>query len=103
MYLGVPKSVCYLPTAAASWCTEGLRLPHTMRMACPAVPEAACWVVSHKPEPREGSRQKLQAKQLSNSMLESIVTMLLESLPVDSAMALAPSLGVQSKSGGLWD
>lgn len=52
VYLGVPKSVCYLPTAAASWCTEGLRLPHTMRMACPAVPEAACWVVSHKPEPR---------------------------------------------------
>ena len=28
---------------------------------------------------------------------------LLESVPVDSAMALAPPLGVQSKSGGLWD
>ena len=63
VYLGVPKSVCYLPTAAAAWCTEGLRLPHTMRMACPAVPEAACWVVSHKPEPEAvpGRSRKLAA------------------------------------------
>ena len=103
VYLGVPKSVCYLPAAAASWCTEGLHLTHTMRMACPAVPEAACWVVSHKSEPRAVPGRSCKQRSCRTACLRALHQFFWGASQWTQLWPWRLALGTQSNRGGLWD